>query len=73
VQEAVRLGVPAPVISAALFARFVSQDPMDVEMRAIAALRNQFGGHSMERVGSDEPEGGAAAADEGAPDASGRA
>jgi 6-phosphogluconate dehydrogenase len=72
VQEAVRLGVPAPVISAALFARFVSQDPQDVEMRAIAALRNQFGGHSMERVGSDEPEGGSALADEGPPDAAGR-
>jgi 6-phosphogluconate dehydrogenase len=73
VQEAVRLGVPAPVISAALFARFVSQDPQDVEMRAIAALRNQFGGHSMERLGADDPEGGAVAADEGAPDESGRA
>jgi 6-phosphogluconate dehydrogenase len=73
VQEAVRLGVPAPVISAALFARFVSQDPQDVEMRAIAALRNQFGGHSMERAGADEPEADEATASEGAPDEAGRA
>jgi 6-phosphogluconate dehydrogenase len=73
VQEAVRLGVPAPVISSALFARFVSQDPQGVEMRAIAALRNQFGGHSMERVGADDPEAERVVADEGAPDEAGRA
>lgn len=53
VEEAVRLGVAAPVIAASLFARFVSQDPDDVEMRAISALRNQFGGHAMARL--DEP------------------
>jgi 6-phosphogluconate dehydrogenase len=51
VQEAVRLGVAAPVISAALFSRFVSQDPDDVEVRAISAMRHQFGGHAIERLG----------------------
>jgi 6-phosphogluconate dehydrogenase len=55
VEEAVRLGVAAPVISASLFARFVSQDDTDVEMRAIAALRNQFGGHAMGRLEPKEP------------------
>lgn len=50
VEEAVRLGVAAPVIAASLFARFVSQDETDVEMRAISALRNQFGGHDMSRL-----------------------
>ena len=48
VNEAVRLGVAAPVISAALFARFTSQDDDGVTMRVIAALRQQFGGHAVE-------------------------
>jgi 6-phosphogluconate dehydrogenase len=39
--------VATPVISAALFARFVSQQPDSVAMKAIAALRNQFGGHAI--------------------------
>jgi 6-phosphogluconate dehydrogenase len=47
VQEAVDRGVAVPVISAALFARFVSQDDDSVAMRAIAALREQFGGHAV--------------------------
>jgi 6-phosphogluconate dehydrogenase len=55
VEEAVRLGVAAPVIAASLFARFVSQDETDVEMRAISALRNQFGGHAVERLEQQEP------------------
>jgi len=55
VEEAVRLGVAAPVIGASLFARFVSQDPEQVEMRAIAALRQQFGGHAIERSAAEEP------------------
>ncbi|CAN5188216.1 decarboxylating 6-phosphogluconate dehydrogenase [soil metagenome] len=48
VNEAVRLGVAAPVISAALFARFTSQVDDDVSMKVIAALRKQFGGHAVE-------------------------
>ena len=44
VQEAIERGVATPVISAALYARFVSQDQTGVAMRAIAALREQFGG-----------------------------
>jgi 6-phosphogluconate dehydrogenase len=47
VQEAVRLGVPVPAISAALFARFVSQVDDSLEMRVVAALRKQFGGHAI--------------------------
>jgi len=55
VNEAVRNGVAAPVISAALFARFVSQEHGDdPAMKVIAALRNQFGGHAVEL---DTPEG----------------
>ncbi|CAN5682757.1 decarboxylating 6-phosphogluconate dehydrogenase [soil metagenome] len=48
VNEAVRLGVSAPVISAALFARFVSQEESSRAMQVVAALRNQFGGHAVE-------------------------
>jgi 6-phosphogluconate dehydrogenase len=47
VQEAIERGVATPVISAALYARFVSQDQEGVAMRAIAALREQFGGHAV--------------------------
>ena len=50
VNEAVRLGVAAPVISAALFARFTSQDAEALPMRVVAALRHQFGGHAMEEA-----------------------
>lgn len=47
VLEAVNHGVAAPVISAALFARFVSQQDESLAMKAVAALRNQFGGHAV--------------------------
>jgi len=47
VQEAVERGVPVPVISAALYARFTSQDTDGIAMKAIAALREQFGGHAV--------------------------
>jgi 6-phosphogluconate dehydrogenase len=48
VEEAIRLAVPAPVISSALFARFSSrhQDESPA-MKVIAALRQQFGGHAV--------------------------
>ena len=49
VTEAVQNGVAAPVISAALFARFVSQHREDDKaMKVISALRQQFGGHAIE-------------------------
>ena len=47
VQEAVRLAVPAPAISAALFARFASRQDESPAMKVIAALRQQFGGHAV--------------------------
>ncbi|MBZ2196999.1 phosphogluconate dehydrogenase (NAD(+)-dependent, decarboxylating) [Occultella gossypii] len=46
VQEAVERAVPAPVISAALFARFDSRQEDSPAMKAVAALRQQFGGHA---------------------------
>lgn len=55
VNEAVANGVAAPVIAAALFARFTSQRREDDKtMKVISALRNQFGGHAIEM---DDPEG----------------
>ena len=51
VTEAVANGVSAPVISAALFARFTSQHrEEDKAMKVISALRHQFGGHAIEMV-----------------------
>ncbi|MFF5985858.1 MULTISPECIES: phosphogluconate dehydrogenase (NAD(+)-dependent, decarboxylating) [Prauserella] len=50
-EEAINNAVPAPVISAALFARFSSRQKDSSAMRAVAALRNQFGGHSVKKVG----------------------
>jgi 6-phosphogluconate dehydrogenase len=47
VEEAVRLAVPAPAISAALFARFASRQDESPAMKVIAALRQQFGGHAV--------------------------
>ena len=47
VEEAVRLAVPAPVITSALFARFASRQDESPAMKAVAALRAQFGGHAV--------------------------
>ena len=50
VEEAIRLRVPVPAIAAALFARFLSRQDDSPTMKAVAALRNQFGGHAVQRV-----------------------
>ena len=47
VNEAVRLGVAAPTIAAALFARFKSQDREKFAERSVAAMRREFGGHAV--------------------------
>jgi len=46
---AVDEGVPAPVISAALFARFESRGDADYADRLLSAMRKQFGGHDEKR------------------------
>jgi 6-phosphogluconate dehydrogenase len=51
IEEAIRHAVPLPVISAALFARFSSRQESSPSMRAVAALRHQFGGHAVHAVG----------------------
>jgi 6-phosphogluconate dehydrogenase len=60
VDEAIRLAVPLHVISAALFARFSSRQTDSPAMKAVAALRNQFGGHAVKTdAGLGEALGGA--------------
>jgi 6-phosphogluconate dehydrogenase len=48
--EAISAAVPAPVLSAALFARFASRRDIDFAAKVAAALRNQFGGHAVRAV-----------------------
>jgi 6-phosphogluconate dehydrogenase len=47
IEEAITHAVPVPTISAAIFARFVSRQDDSPAMKAVAALRNQFGGHAV--------------------------
>jgi 6-phosphogluconate dehydrogenase len=49
VEEAIRLAVPMNVIAASLFARFLSRQEDSPAMKAVAALRNQFGGHAVHK------------------------
>jgi 6-phosphogluconate dehydrogenase len=51
IEEAITHAVPLPVISAALFARFASRQESSPAMRAVAALRRQFGGHAVRAAG----------------------
>jgi 6-phosphogluconate dehydrogenase len=72
VEEAVNNSVPMPAISAALFARFASRQEDSPAMKAVAALRNQFGGHAVTAAGPTSGTGevdGAAAKDVEAPEA----
>ena len=69
VEEAINLGVPMPVISASLFARFASRQQVSPTMQAVAALRGEFGGHQVMTTAEGEAlrtgvpaEAGAAAA-----------
>jgi len=59
IAEAIAENVPAPVISAALFARFSSRDEINFAAKVAAALRNQFGGHAIKAMakaeGSEDP------------------
>jgi 6-phosphogluconate dehydrogenase len=47
VEEAIRHAVPMNVIAASLFARFASREDEAPSLKAIAALRQQFGGHAV--------------------------
>lgn len=47
VQQAIESGVPAPVITLSLMSRFRSRQKNSFSDRVLAALRQQFGGHSV--------------------------
>ncbi|WP_125706439.1 phosphogluconate dehydrogenase (NAD(+)-dependent, decarboxylating) [Lacticaseibacillus daqingensis] len=49
VEEAMRLHVPTPVISSALMMRYRSEVDDTMTGKVVAALRNQFGGHAVDK------------------------
>jgi len=53
VEEGIANSVPMPVITAALFSRFSSRQDDSPAMKAVAALRNQFGGHAVTAATSE--------------------
>jgi 6-phosphogluconate dehydrogenase len=64
VEAAIEHAVPMPAIAAALFARFASRQEDSPAMKAVAAMRNQFGGHQLK---ADERPSGERAGDEPPP------
>jgi 6-phosphogluconate dehydrogenase len=68
VEAGIEHAVATPAITAALYARFVSRQDDSPTMKAVAAMRNQFGGHA---VRTSAPAGGDAA--DGTPAQSGAA
>jgi 6-phosphogluconate dehydrogenase len=57
INEAINESVPAPVISASLYARFASRREIDFSAKVAAALRNQFGGHAIKAVEQAKQQG----------------
>ncbi len=53
--EGIAHDVPMTVLAHSLFARFTSRQEDSYAMKVAAALRNQFGGHAVEHVGSADP------------------
>jgi len=51
--EGIDLGVPLPVITGALDARFRSQDPQPFADKLLAMMRHEFGGHAVKTAGKD--------------------
>ncbi len=50
VQESIELGVPLPVITQSLQARFRSRQEQPFGVKLLAALRQQFGGHAVKKT-----------------------
>ncbi|MDA0768921.1 MAG: decarboxylating 6-phosphogluconate dehydrogenase [Chloroflexi bacterium] len=50
VDESVELGVPIPVITLSLQARFRSRQEQPYGSKLLAAMRNQFGGHAVKKA-----------------------
>jgi 6-phosphogluconate dehydrogenase len=58
VEAAIDTSVPAPVIALALFRRFASRQPESFSAKILAALRNEFGGHAVQREPAGTHSGG---------------
>jgi 6-phosphogluconate dehydrogenase len=56
VEAAIDNSVPLPAITASLFSRFASRQDDSPQMKMIAALRNQFGGHAVTKIAKQEVE-----------------
>jgi 6-phosphogluconate dehydrogenase len=56
IKAAIDEGVPVPVLSAALYARFSSRGAADYQDKLLSAMRFQFGGHLEKPV--EKPSGG---------------
>ena len=55
VEAGIENAVATPAITAALYARFVSRQDDSPAMKAVAAMRNQFGGHATRAAAEGEP------------------
>lgn len=53
IEAAIENAVPMHAITAALYTRFQSRQDQSPAMKAVAAMRNQFGGHAL-RAGGDK-------------------
>jgi 6-phosphogluconate dehydrogenase len=51
VEDAMARKMSIPTIALSLMARFQSQDPENFPAKVVAALRNEFGGHAVEKKG----------------------
>ena len=62
-EEGIANSVPMPALAASLFARFTSRQEDSPAMKAVAALRNQFGGHAVVGAGPTSGTGSVPATD----------
>jgi 6-phosphogluconate dehydrogenase len=62
-EEGIANAVPMPALAASLFARFTSRQEDSPAMKAVAALRNQFGGHAVVGAGPTSGTGSVPATD----------
>jgi 6-phosphogluconate dehydrogenase len=54
INEAIEQGVPAPVLSLALMARFASQGRGEYATKILAMMRKSFGGHAVQAVDGED-------------------
>jgi len=68
VEAGIEHAVATPAITAALYARFVSRQDDSPAMKAVAAMRNQFGGHAMQTAAPKGGDAAGTASEAGTPD-----